>query len=338
MDSLTQMALGAAVGGAVMGRQAGWRAFAWGAGVAVLPDLDVVVDYGGAVADFTYHRGHTHSLFVTALAAPVIAWGIQRLHHRRGDHYLPWLLAVWLVLVTHVLLDAFTIYGTQLFLPFSDYPVGLGSIFIIDPLYTLPLMIGVVVALFVRHDWIRRRNWNAAGLILSTLYLLWTVPAQQMVESRATAEIRAQDLPVQQMMATPAPFNTVLWRIIVVGRDAHWEGFYTLGSGRPITFHEYANDPDLLADIEDEWPVRRLREFTKGFHAVNEFDGNVVITDLRMGQAGFYAFAFRVGIREHGSTRPVEDERHEYPRPPLVDALSDLLACARGESTELIAC
>ena len=53
---------------------------------------------------------------------------------------------VWLCLVTHPLLDAFTVYGTQILLPFSDYPVGWSTLFIIDPLYTLPLVVGVVAA------------------------------------------------------------------------------------------------------------------------------------------------------------------------------------------------
>ena len=48
-----------------------------------------------------------------------------------------------LTLLAHPVLDAFTVYGTQLLLPFSDYPAGLGSIFIIDPLFTVPLLAGL---------------------------------------------------------------------------------------------------------------------------------------------------------------------------------------------------
>ena len=32
-------------------------------------------------------------------------------------------------------------------LPFTDYPFGIGSIFIIDPLFTLPVLVGAIVAL-----------------------------------------------------------------------------------------------------------------------------------------------------------------------------------------------
>ena len=338
MDSVTQAALGAAVGGAVLGRRLGWRAFAWGAVAGTLPDLDSFVDYGGPVADFTYHRGYTHALAVVTAAAPLIAWPLHRLHRARGAGWRRWVLATWLVLITHVLLDACTIYGTQLLLPFSDYPVGLGSIFIIDPLFTLPLLAGVAAAVVRGGDWRRRRRRNAAGLALATIYLAWTVGAQQWAEARAAAAIERAELPVERMLVTPTPFNSLLWRVVAVGRDAHWEGFWTAGSGRPIGLTRHERDPGLLADIGDRWAVQRLQRFTKGFYTVEARDGRVVITDLRMGQAGFYAFAFAVGERRGGRTVAVPDRRFEYGRPDLGVVFRELWACGRGRPTEVLAC
>jgi len=130
----------------------------------------------------------------------------------------------------------------------------------------------------------------------------------------------------------------VLWRIVAVGESAHWEGFYTLGSGWDIGFSRYPHRPDLLAGVGDDWSVRRLQYFTKGFYAVNEFNGDVVLTDLRMGQAGFYAFAFRVGERREARTASIAASRFAYPDPPLPAALGALGECMLGRSTELIAC
>lgn len=339
MDSVTQAALGAAVGGAVLGPRLGWRGFAWGAGLGTLPDLDSLVPYGGPVADFTYHRGYSHALVVVTAAAPLIAWPLQRLHRRRGIGGGRALAAVWLVLVTHVLLDACTIYGTQLLLPFSDHPVGLGSIFIIDPLFTLPLVVGIAAALTRGRDRPHRaRHWNTAGLVVATAYLAWTIGAQQWVEARAAAAIERAGLPAERMLATPTAFNSLLWRVVAVGPEAHWEGFHRVGSGRPIGFTRYDTDPSLLDDIADRWAVRRLRAFTKGFHAVGVHDGAVVITDLRMGQAGFYAFAFVVGERRDGHTVGVPPRRYEYGRPPLGVVVRDLAACAGGQPTRVLGC
>ncbi|MBA1149121.1 metal-dependent hydrolase [Ectothiorhodospiraceae bacterium WFHF3C12] len=340
MDSVTQIALGAAVGGAVMGRRAGWRAFAIGGLVGTLPDLDSFIPMGNPVADFTYHRGYTHALFVQTLAAPAIAWPIQRLRRASGESYGRWLLTVWLILITHALLDAFTIYGTQLFLPFTDYPVGLGSIFIIDPLYTLPLIVGAFAAIWLgrRGAWRSGARWNAAGLVLSSLYLAWTAGAQQWMELRAGEALAAQGIPAERMLATPTPFNSLLWRVVAVGSDAHWEGFLTVGDDREPDFHRYPHDPELLSGIEDTWAVQRLQAFTKGFYAVEERGDQIVITDLRMGQAGFYAFAFRVGKRNGVGVEPISSARFQYPRPELGIVFSELIACGRGRPTEMIAC
>ena len=101
MDSISQFALGAAVGGAVLGRRAGRKALVWGGVCGTLPDLDIFLSMGDPVSDFTYHRAATHSLFFLTLAAPLVAALMVRLHRDLRGHYR----ACWLALVTHPLLD-----------------------------------------------------------------------------------------------------------------------------------------------------------------------------------------------------------------------------------------
>ena len=73
MDSLTQAVLGAAIGGAIAPEGHRRKAMLVGAGLGTLPDLDVLIDYGGAVENFTYHRGFSHSLFVLPVVA-ILLW------------------------------------------------------------------------------------------------------------------------------------------------------------------------------------------------------------------------------------------------------------------------
>jgi inner membrane protein len=121
---------------------------------------------------------------------------------RETLHFRRWWLAVWLALVTHPLLDWMTAYGTQLALRFSDRPFGLGSIFVINLLYTLPLPVGVVAALRGRvADPLR---WNATGLAVSTLYLAWSAVAQQVVTSIADASLRREGIAAERVLVTPA--------------------------------------------------------------------------------------------------------------------------------------
>ncbi len=309
MDSLTQMALGAAVGEAVLGRRVGRKGLLWGAVCGTLPDLDVFVPLGDAVRDFTYHRGASHSLFVLALFTPLVVGLILKAHPQTAKHRRRWAALVYLAFATHVLLDSFTVYGTQIFWPFDATPMTWSTLFIIDPLYTLPLLVGVLAALLLTRAGPWGRRLNAAGLVLSTLYVALSVGAKFTVERAAHASLQAQQIPYERLLTTPAPFNIVLWRVLAVTPDGYVEGFRSLlDQSEAVTFTRHESAPELLAGLEDHWPVRRLRWFTKGFYAVSRQGDAVVVTDLRMGLEPDYVFRFKVGEVGNPHARPVEAE------------------------------
>jgi inner membrane protein len=213
---------------------------------------------------------------------------------------------VWLVLVTHALLDAMTVYGTRLALPFSSQPYGLGSIFIIDPLYTVPLLAGLACTLWWRGP--RPARWNAAGLLLSTAYLAWSAMAQQHVTSvlRTQLDQRADAAAIERVLVTPTPFNTVLWRIVLMRADGHEEGFHSLRDrGRPIRFTLYPAQRGLYEEVRALEAVASIAAFSRGFFRVEERAGTLRITDLRMGQEPDYVFSFAVA-RRGSSPQPVQ--------------------------------
>ncbi len=341
MDSLTHIVVGAAIGTAVLGRRIGPRAALWGAVCSTLPDLDVLIPHGDPVRDFTYHRAASHSLFWLTLAAPVIAWLLSRIERRARADLRSWLALAWLALISHPLLDAFTVYGTQMLLPFSDYPVALGSVFIIDPLYTGPLLVGTLTGLWlVRREPSRALRWNAAGLALSTAYLAWTVVAQAHVEGIVNRAVAASGSAGDRVLVTPTPLNSVLWRVVVMDDDGYREGYHSLlRDDAPIVLTRHPSEPRLLDSLHDDWSVRRLAWFSKGFYAVSEAPADlrvakgsastlgqllglvetaqagtvpeseprraVVMTDLRMGETPWFAFSFVVAERDGNRVRHV---------------------------------
>ncbi|MDO9433820.1 metal-dependent hydrolase [Hydrogenophaga sp.] len=306
MDSLTQIALGSAVGVAVMGRRtAVWKAALWGAVAGTLPDLDAFIDHGNAILNMTRHRAESHALFVLTLAAPVLAWIVSRIHSETAL-FKRWWLAMWLALITHPLLDTMTVYGTQLLQPFSDYPFGVGSVFIIDPAYTVPLIVGVVAALRLKS--VRGLKWNAAGLVVSTLYLAWSIGAQQHATQVARASLQADGIAVEHLLITPAPFNTVLWRLVAVTPTHYREGFYSLLDDSPhIQWTVHERGADLIGQYGKEPYLARMAAFTHGVYSVSSTDGHLFVTDLRMGQEPDYTFRFDLGTdaaRANGDLQP----------------------------------
>lgn len=295
MDSLSQLALGAAVGMAVMGRRtAVWKAALWGGVAGTLPDLDVFIDHGDAIRNMVLHRAETHAPFWLTLFSLPFAALVARLHGEWAQ-WRRWWLALWLALVTHPLLDAMTVYGTQLALPFSDRPYGVGSVAIIDPLYTLPLLVGASWALASRGSAAGLRA-NVVGLLLSTAYLGWGVVAQQQVERSARAALAAQGLPAEPLLVQPTIFNSLLWRVVVLDGERYHEGFRSLLDRTPqIQFDSFDRGQTLREGVKGSDGVQRIAAFSKGFYKLDRDDaGRVRISDLRIGQEPAYFFSFAV--------------------------------------------
>jgi len=299
MDSLTQAVLGASVAGVCAPSGQRRKALLVGAALGTLPDLDVFIDYGDAVSNFTYHRGFSHSLVVLAPFSLLLWLALRRWWAPVRDAPGPWLAAISLALLTHSLLDAHTAYGTQLFWPMTVPPTMWGTIFIIDPLYTLPLLVGVLPAVFVRREKLAR-NALMAGIVLSTAYLGWSWIAQSLVRAKADEELAAQDLDDAPVFVTPTAFNTLLWRIVVRTDEGYLEGFESLVADEPsIQFKSYASDRQSMLEAGDIWAVQRLRWFSNDFLKAAVEDDRLILTDLRMGQEPMYVFAFAVA--EHGN-------------------------------------
>jgi len=312
MDSVTQAALGAAVGGLVADRQIGRKALIAGAVLGTLPDLDVLVPFSGAVETFTYHRSFSHSLIVLTLLSPLGGWLLHSVYRTRLSFKRSWLL-VWLVLITHTLLDSLTVYGTQLFWPVSDYPVSGSSVFIIDPVYTITLLVGLI-ALWRQRK--RARLVNLICVLLSCTYLCWSLLAKYRIEQSVEASLAEQGIAYNNLLTTPMPLNTLGWRFVAMQDAGYLEGYASVldPADHSYRFSHYESDVGLLDDIQSHWPVARLRRFTHGFYKVQQQGEDIQMVDLRMGVEGAYIFAFVVGkVGEQGSvgvaSRDAETER-----------------------------
>lgn len=287
MDSVTQIALGAAVGEKVLGKKVGNKAPLWGAALGILPDLDVL----GAVFlsetdQLGFHRWMSHSLLFAVVGSLGVGWALSKLH--RAATWREWAALGFWALLTHALLDCFTGYGTQLFSPFSKYPVAFSSISVIDPLYTLPLAGGLIAALCQRRPrW--RRRLNALGLGLSTAYLLATTATCLHVRSTFARALSDQGIAYERLHIAPTPFNAVLWSGLAGADDHLWAGLYSLlDADSAIRFRRIERNTPLIAPQLDDPPVQRLLWFSRGYYRVEHRADALYFYDLRFGRSDFY--------------------------------------------------
>lgn len=233
MDSITQAVLGAALQGTVLGRIQGRRSLLYGAALGTLPDLDVIIRYADPVSQMTYHRGFSHSLFVLTGLALLLAWLVNRRWPGKG-YTLPRLfVAFWLVLVTHPVLDAFTVYGTQLFWPLHTTPESWAAVFIIDPVYTVPLLAAVVFTL-MKGVTRRATRLLTMALVFSTCYLGFGLAGRMAAEQRFQSALDQQGIVVSEVRAVPMAFNSLVWRVLAKAPDGdYYEGISSVLDQQP---------------------------------------------------------------------------------------------------------
>ncbi|MFI8558144.1 metal-dependent hydrolase [Pseudomonas putida] len=302
MDSITQAVLGAALQGTVLGRIQGRRALAYGAALGSVPDLDVLIRYADPVSQMTYHRGFSHSIFVLSGVALLLALLVDWLGRTRwpdkGYRFTRLFVAFWLVLVTHPLLDSFTVYGTQLFWPLQVTPLSWAAVFIIDPVYTVPLLVAVIYALLRGMSGKALRGLSLA-LLFSTAYLGFGLAGRMLAEHRLQAALDQQGIAVTEVRAVPIAFNSLIWRVLAkTPQGDYYEAISSLFDRKPPEMLRLSRHLDAARPLAGSALHERLRWFTDDWLRYDEVGDALVVTDLRMGVPGNYTFRFDMARRD----------------------------------------
>ena len=228
-----------------------------------------------------------------ALYIPLAAWLWWRHGQRRyfSEHWVQpdadlkgWVLLFFWGFLTHIVLDCFTTYGTQVFAPFSDQRVAWGTISVADPLYTAPFLTCLLVAsTCAKHDR-RRAMWNGVGLGISSLYLALTVVNHTRVTRVMEEALAEQGVIHTSCFITPTIFNNVLWNAVVDREDDFLVAQYSLFDEIPVSFHPVPKGHDLLHNFDSDRTIQVLRWFSAGyFNALLRSDGSLQVNDLRFG-------------------------------------------------------
>ena len=221
--------------------------------------------------------------------------------------------------LTHWLIDACTAYGTQIFEPFSRFRVAFNNISIVDPLYTVPMIIGLMVALFAKNYATKKRA-NYIGIGVASLYLASTFYTKSIMNKVVAANLNEQNIQFEEYITYPSIFNTVLWQTTIKTADAYYYGYYSmLSKEKTIQFIKLPKNHDLIEKYKGEEYLNILLWFANGYYnVVEQADGSIVFNNLRFGMMGLPEdssvpqedqYIFRFKLTEKNGEFDVEEYR-----------------------------
>ncbi|NRD22638.1 metal-dependent hydrolase [Winogradskyella litoriviva] len=325
MDSLTQIVLGAAVGEAVLGKKIGNKAILYGAIAGTIPDLDVFAShFTDTVSALAMHRGFTHSIVFSVLFAPIFGWLVSR--YEKYKDFKGWSWLFFWALITHPILDAHTTWGTQLFWPL-DLRLAFKTIFVVDPLYTLPFLVCVILVMFQNRTSKKRRLYNNIGLTMSTVYLAITFLLKSLAFTKFEKALQRENINYTQLDTRPSPLNTILWNANVETNDYYLLGDYSFFDTKNITFKTYPKNHDLLGDLLENEKVKRMIAISEGWFTINKIDDKLYYNDLRFGLMNFepnsqdFVFRYLIDVDNFGNVNFIEEEKTQRDGKKLIWSL-----------------
>jgi inner membrane protein len=263
---------------------------------ALAPDIDVLIRSStDPLLLLEQHRAFTHALAFAPFGAlvcalPLYLWARARL--RFHETYLSCLFGY----ASHGLLDASTIYGTELLWPFSDDRVAWSIVSATDPAFTLPLLVLVVFA--VRRS---RTRYAWAAILWASAYLAFGAIQQQRAEAAGAINARDRGHTPVRLEAKPAFGTVLLWKVIY----EHDGRYYVDGVRVALGAEIYPGESIAKVDVHRDFPwldpqsrqaddVERFRRVSDDFLGLDSATG--LIVDLRYSMvpneiAGFWGIA-----------------------------------------------
>ena len=198
-----------------------------------------------------------------------------------------WRWMWFLALVTHPILDSFTVYGTQLFAPFSNFRVAFNNISVADPAYTLLFLAGGIIPVALYHRSAKRRRWFLyGGILLSSAYMLFTLFNKLQVNKVMESTLATKEISYTRYMTNPSILNNVLWSGTVESDSFYYQGLYSkFDHEKSFKLNSIPKNHHLIADAKsDDKVINILKWFSNDYyHILVRRDGMLQFNDMRYG-------------------------------------------------------
>ncbi len=272
MDSLTHIVIGGAIGELTLGKKLGNKAIFVGAIANTIPDLDVFTTQFASSPEMALHmhRGYTHAFFTHPFMALPFAYLTYHIF-KKEISLLKWFLFYVFSFIIHVLLDGCTTYGTQMLLPFTNKLISWNNLSVVDPLFTIPVLLFFIAVWFFKKENNFRRKIAAISLVLSMIYL-GTSTMNKFNSIKVFKEnLQQQNIQYTQFSTTPTMFTSWLWNLIAYNDSTMYLGEYSIfQKTKKVDFIEIKRNVDLLKPIKESKAVQTAIWFSQGNYFVEK--------------------------------------------------------------------
>jgi len=286
MDSLTHIAIGAAIGEVFFEKGFGKKAIGWGILAQSIPDIDFITAWWMSPSEaMIAHRGFTHSFLFALLSIFIFSLMADRWHRPHNITFTKWMFFFTAAVGGHLFIDAFNNYGIGWLEPFHHKRFAFNWIYVFDPLFLIVPLIGFVF-LLVSHPYHRwRKKIASISLLVPLIYLGYCGINKQIITNKMNSVTYGINKGRHRMYTTPAPFQSWLWLVILPGKDSHHIAYRSVfDTTANMSFYVVPVNNSLITEVSNHESLQRLIRFSDSLYAIKKVKGQLVFTDLRFGQ------------------------------------------------------
>lgn len=197
-----------------------------GAIAGAFPDIDYLASWIDPIIYMTvWHRSITHSFVLLPLWALLVGVALAfAFKQRKAWPFVTALAGV--SVISHILADLITVFGTQILAPLSDWRASVGTTFIIDPWFSAIVLAGFIAGLATKSRWVPR-----LGLTLLVAYIGFQALLKHQALSLAHEQIRREHLSGASATALPQPASPFNWKLIIKNGNRYEVAYVNLAGG-----------------------------------------------------------------------------------------------------------
>lgn len=233
MDPVTHIASGVLGKGTFRGYFNERRIMLFCVIAALLPDIDNIAGFLGPELYLIHHRGATHSLAAGIFLAAILVF-IFRLFIKSFDIIKGFVTALSIIYL-HIFLDLITSYGTQIFFPFTNKRYSLESVFIVDPIYTLVLVIILIISVSSKN---KKEMIIITGVIWIFMYPALNLGIKTYLEKNIAGKLGIRNEKLLKVHLSPDIFTPFYWKVIIEREKTYDFGSISLFGRKPLVFLE----------------------------------------------------------------------------------------------------